>query len=288
MIGLPMYGDGRHAPQALESLLAQTCRDLAVVITDDGGGGRERIGDALADDRVTYRANSRRLGLTGNWRRAYELARDLHPSARYFAWGSDHDVWHPEWLERLGSALAEDDDAVLAYGLRTRLSAQGKVHARSWHFDTRGISDAPTRVALTARRMAAGYMIYGLFRSTAPGDCGVFRSVLMPDRLLLSETSVLGTFLQVDEPLWYRRKQSYSKDRQRSALFPDRVPVGARVTWWISHPLCFASQRRRWRLPRRERLRVVAAHWTATLALAYRHATRRIRRTLNRIPAMRA
>ena len=53
------------------------------------------------DERIHFSRNDRRLGLVGNWRRAFELANELHPDLDYFAWGSDHDAWHPRWLESL-------------------------------------------------------------------------------------------------------------------------------------------------------------------------------------------
>ncbi len=277
-----MYGKGPYARPALESLLGQTCDELAVVITDDGGGSRDGLLDLLSDRRVTYRLNGRRLGLTKNWRRAYELARELHPEAPYFAWGSDHDLWNAEWLEMLSSELEQHSEAVLAYGLRAVLSDEDQVLTRTWRFETSGAKDPRARLTQTTQGMAAGYMIYGLFRSNVPAGCGIFRSVLMPDRLLLSEASVLGTFHQADEALWYRRKDTYSAARQRSALFPNRIPAIARVPWWVSHPLVFAAVQLRSRRNRRDRLYLTATHWLGTLRFVRKQQVRVVHRWFTR------
>ena len=36
-----------------------------------------------------------------NWRKCFERARQEYPRSEYFAWVSDHDFWHPRWLEML-------------------------------------------------------------------------------------------------------------------------------------------------------------------------------------------
>jgi hypothetical protein len=39
--------------------------------------------------------------------RAFELAGERFPSAEYFAWASDHDLWADRWLEALVERLDE-------------------------------------------------------------------------------------------------------------------------------------------------------------------------------------
>ncbi len=45
----------------------------------------------------------------------FALAHERHPEAEYFAWTSDHDLWHPCWLERLVETLDAHADVVLGY-----------------------------------------------------------------------------------------------------------------------------------------------------------------------------
>ena len=42
--------------------------------------------------------------MAGNWRRAFTLANERFKGFELFAWASDHDVWHPRWLEALVSS----------------------------------------------------------------------------------------------------------------------------------------------------------------------------------------
>jgi glycosyltransferase involved in cell wall biosynthesis len=77
------------------------------------------------DSRVSYARNDRRLGLSRNWQRAFELAGERHPAAHYFAWASDHDIWGPRWHERLAAELEAHDEAVLAYPFAVRVDDAG-------------------------------------------------------------------------------------------------------------------------------------------------------------------
>src|SRR5690606_19999067 len=114
------------------------------------------------DPRVTYVRNPQRLGLVDNARRAFALARERYPAAEYFAWASDHDLWHPRWLQQLVETLDRHPEVVLAYPLNRRIGPSGEVLARKpWSFDTFGVTDTWTRLRLNILKMSAGNMVYG-------------------------------------------------------------------------------------------------------------------------------
>ena len=75
---------------------------------------------------------------------------------------------------------------------------------------------------LSIRNMSAGNMVYGLYRINALERAGVYRHVLVPDRLLFTELSLYGQFKQVPQVLWFRRwyGRIFSLGRQRAASFP--------------------------------------------------------------------
>ena len=239
VFGVPAFDNAKHLPEALESLLSQTFRDFAIVISDDSTSDEpaEIIRRyAQRDARIVYRRNHRRLGMAANWRTVFQLARDTFPSMEMFAWGSDHDVWHPRWLAELVAALDADPDAVLAYPHNYRIDGQGRVMRTPWSFETRGVGSASRRLELAVKHMSAGNMVYGLARADALAAAGVFRPVLAPDRLLLTELAVRGSYVQVDGVLWYRRfAKTVSNDRQRETLFAGRPPLHAYLPWWLVH-----------------------------------------------------
>jgi hypothetical protein len=162
---------------------------------------------------------------------------------RYFAWASDHDVWDPRWLERLVEELEAHPEAVLAYPLDIGIDADGRKFRDPWRFQTAGMSFLGPRFVTATWGMKAGCMVYGLQRVHALERCGVFRPVIVPDRLLLTELAIIGEFRQVDEVLWSRRypgREMPIRARQRLTFFPDGAPLYANLPWPLVHGAALA------------------------------------------------
>jgi glycosyltransferase involved in cell wall biosynthesis len=246
IIGAAVYNHEAEAREAFESLLGQTCRDFALVVVDDAStDATPAIAEEYArrDPRVTVHRNERRVGMIDNWRRAFRLAHSRYPHAEYFAWASDHDLWHPRWLSVLLDELDRHPEAVLAYPLNTKVFPDGRaVDRKPWYFDTAGLTDPRKRLARAGWDMSAGNMIYGLFRIGPLVRAGVFRRVLVPDRMLLTELSLYGQFRQVRQILWQRRwyGRVFSVARQRASFFPAGRPLAAYLPWWLSHTIALA------------------------------------------------
>ena len=241
IIGSPLFNHAKDFREAIESILGQTYSDFALVLIDDCSTdetpaiAREY---AAIDPRVIYLANEQRLGLVDNCCRAFEVARKMHPDAEYFAWASDHDLWHPRWLQELVDTLDHHPEVVLAYPLNRRIGPSGEVLARKpWAFDTFGITDSWKRLSISIRKMSAGNMVYGLYRVPLLARAGVYRRVLVPDRLLMTELAVYGQFKQVRQVLWFRRwyGRIFSLGRQRKSFFPGGRPLYMYAPWWMSH-----------------------------------------------------
>jgi glycosyltransferase involved in cell wall biosynthesis len=227
VFGLPAYNRPDALQQTLESLLSQSYRDFAIVIVDDAPVGAARAiveSYAALDPRVVYEPNAVRLGMIGNWRRAFVRSRELYPRSEYFAWASDHDVWHPRWLEVLIRTLDENPHVVLAYPYSVRIYPHER--RRAAVFDTADDPRRARRLRIAATRLTAGNAIYGLFRAAALERAGVFHPVMMPDRQILVELSLLGEFRHVAETLWYREASgAFSYSRQRRMFFPAGAPL---------------------------------------------------------------
>jgi glycosyltransferase involved in cell wall biosynthesis len=242
IIGVPVYGKAGYLESAVRSLLAQTFADFRLYLIDDRSpDDSAAIARRLAaeDPRVEVHVNAERLGMLGNTRRAFELPRARHPEAEFWALGSDHDLWHPEFLARLVARLDAHPEAVLAYPLPERIDEHGVPYPgaktpRAFH--TLGAADPLARMGAAFRGMSAGNMIYGLFRAAALDRVGTYRPVLVPDRLMLSELALRGAFVVEPEVLWQRRFRGLAElDRQRRAFFLDDVPRYATLPWWAQH-----------------------------------------------------
>ena len=241
VFGMPAYKRPDRLAQTLESLLAQTCRDFALVIVDDGPSAEvQAIVDTYKalDDRIHYEPNPVRLGMIGNWRKAYFRGRELFPESEYFAWVSDHDVWHPRWLEVLMAALDEHPHLVVAYPQMQRLFPASR-RAITRRFDATRTTDPAARMRsalVGSGGITAGNCIYGLFRAGALERAGVFRPVLAPDRQVLMTLILLGEFMHVPEILWYREVAGmFSYGRQRQMFFPGRSPLHTYLPANVQH-----------------------------------------------------
>jgi glycosyltransferase involved in cell wall biosynthesis len=241
-LGMTLHNNAGHLAEAVDSLLAQTHRDFVLVMLDDHStDGTETIARACAarDSRLRYYRHDARQGMIATWREVAELARRECPAAECFAWVSDHDRWHPRWLERLLGELERAPEAVLAYPTTRRLTPDGQeIEKGPRRFDTTGMRDRRHRWSHFCRHgVGAGDMVYGLMRFDALREAGTFRPVLRPDRLLVAELVLQGEIRQVPEVLWFRRQSAAtSVERQRHTL----MLAGTEPRWfwwppWLQH-----------------------------------------------------
>ena len=238
LLGMPAYNRPDTLPRTMESLLSQTYRDFALVIVHDGSSPEvDTIAGTYATEHphVHYEANRTRLGMIGNWRRVFERARQLFPRSRYFAWVSDHDLWHARWLQEMVAVLNTQPEVVLAYPENLRmLPNDARMSGKG--FDTFGLKDRGERIRRSARHLLAGDMIYGLMRADALDAAGVFRRVVTPDRQVLLALSLLGEFKQVPEVLWYREVlRDFDLQRQRAVFFPRGAPLHVYFPSHVQH-----------------------------------------------------
>jgi len=92
---IPAYRAPRFLPEAVRSVLSQTCDDLEIVVVDDasGDGTLESIA-GIDDPRLRRWSNPENLGGAGNWNRAVGLSR-----GRYIKILCSDDLLHPDCLE---------------------------------------------------------------------------------------------------------------------------------------------------------------------------------------------
>jgi len=238
VLGLPAFSRPDALARTLESLLSQTRRDFALVVVDDAASHETRdiIASFAAEyPHIHYEANDTRLGMVGNWRKVFERARARYPSAPYFAWVSDHDLWHARWLHELVTVLDTHPDVVLVYPEHVRMLPDHSEIVRK-DFDTAGVANRARRIGTSARWMPAGNMIYGLMRVEALEAAGVFRAVVTPDRQVLLAMSLFGQTWQVPEVLWYREiLHVFDIERQRELFFPDGAPFYVYLPSQLQH-----------------------------------------------------
>lgn len=247
-IAVPIRDEVAHLRGALQSLVGQTVPDFDIVVVDDSSlrGPEEIVLTEFAGKIGHYERNLHRRGLVGTWAHAFKIARQRNPELTYFAWGSDHDLWEPNWLAELSTELDRHPGAVLAYPLNDHIDGQGRRVREPWRFDTAGMTSVAARFAQTVRRMRAGDMVYGLVRVDALERSGVYRRVLLPDRLLMAELSLEGEFRQVPQLLWHRRVMTRSgSEARRQRSDHGGSSASSWVPWTVQHARALAFKAHR-------------------------------------------
>ena len=229
VFGIPTYNHARHVEASLRSILGQSHPDLRIVVCDDASsGGTQEILKALAseDPRLLVHLNEKRLGYIGNAQQTLVLAGRIFPEAEFFAWGSDHDLWHRDWLWRLVTALDAEREAVAAWPWFHRIDEGGTIVGSKAPSLGEGRSNNPlARLRFASHRLHAGSSIYGLYRRQALERVGGLKYVVDPDRALLAKLSLLGRFVLVEDHLWFRRYVGLAcRARQRRSFFPGGTP----------------------------------------------------------------
>lgn len=244
VFGVPVLNGAAHLEEALESLLAQSYADFGILLFDNcSTDATPEIARRFAqrDARVRYRRGSETVGAIDNWRRTFRAAIAEFGYVEYFAFGGDHDLWHPLWLESLIRELDADDSAVLAFPVTVRIGRDGQClkpkRRTPFVSETMAVADRVERV----RRVA--YLVeprvpnaaYGLYRTRALERCRVWPYALKPDRLLMTQLAVLGTFRHVPRELWMRRTWKVDRPHSRHRLFTGRPPLHTHLHPLVGH-----------------------------------------------------
>ena len=296
VLGMTLFNNARHLPDAAASVLSQSHPDFALVMLDDGSSDdTPAIAQALAasDARIKYFRHEKRAGLIPTWREVVDIALREFPSAHYFAWTSDHDRWHPRWLGRLLEVLDQNPSVVLAYPLTQRIEPDGTpVDKELRTFETVGIADVRERWRhFCLRGVGAGDMVYGLMRVSALRAAGIFREVMNPDRLLIAELTLQGEIAQVPEPLWVRRRANVASiARQRTTLIAGPTPAWFAWPATVQHAYVITRQyalssHPPVRIARATLLGMLARYQTSSLWRTYRktEAAKQLERTREQV-----
>lgn len=222
-VGLPVFNGERFVAEAIESILAQTFRDLELVISDNAStDGTEEICRAYAekDERVRYVRNSENLGAAYNYNQTFHLS-----SGTYFKWAAHDDAIRPQFLDRCVEILDRDSSAVIAYPRWKAIDETSRPQDYAyapWEVN----SAVPHRRFRNVMVMAGlgSVPIFGLIRSEVLHRTRLHRAYAHGDHVLLSELSLYGTFHEIPEELQLHR--------WHAGRYSQTSSTSGRVGWW--------------------------------------------------------
>jgi glycosyltransferase involved in cell wall biosynthesis len=125
---IPVYNGARYIRASIDSVLAQSFTDYELIVVDDASGDdSEKVIKSCKDPRIQYVANSRNLGLIGNWNTCLRLAR-----GEYVCVFHQDDLMDVENLERKVALLDSEASVGLAYSDTSIVDQRGKTTSNHW------------------------------------------------------------------------------------------------------------------------------------------------------------
>ncbi len=203
-IGLPVYNGQNYLGATLDSLCAQTYRNIEIIISDNASTdatGAICLQYAAKDPRIRYFRNQKNLGAARNYNLTMEYARGV-----YFKWSAHDDLCKETFIESCVEVLEREPTVVLAYPKTIIIGPKGEIIDDAFE-DYYNIRDAEphrrykrfTRTPLDCNAVF-GVMRLKTLRRT-PG-IGPYES---SDRVLLGELALRGEIAEVPERLLLRR-----------------------------------------------------------------------------------
>jgi glycosyltransferase involved in cell wall biosynthesis len=293
-IGMPVYNGSQFIRRAIDSILIQEFKDLELVISDNASeDDTSTICEeySLRDARIRYHRNDVNIGATANFNRTFEMSR-----GQYFKWAAHDDFIHPAYLRRCVEELDRRPDAVLACTTQAVVDYHGnvnKIYNRDidlWGCMDRG--SGSSRFHNILWHLKDCYPVFGLIRRNALGRTRLITNNVEPDRILLGDLSLIGPFIRIREPLFFRalhppRDQwewlNPANPRWRRLATPRMVgqhlealrrsTIHPAAKAWLALDVLIAipARRTRWKL------RKVRPHWRAALSRQWASVRRKTR-----------
>jgi glycosyltransferase involved in cell wall biosynthesis len=214
-MGMPVYNEEKYIAEAIESLLAQTYKDFALVISDNASNDRTPAickYYAAKDSRITYVRHPKNNGSLFNF--SYVLKRANTP---FFMWCGGHDKWHPQFIEKL-LPIIETEDLVLVYPktMETNMDgALGEIYEDDY---TTVEKDKPyDRFSYIMRHIGKCNALHGIWGTKVLRDIYV-DPVFGYDVIVLAQAAIKGKFKQQGDILFFRRAMKREENKYQRQL----------------------------------------------------------------------
>lgn len=236
-VGMPVYNGERWLPDAIESILGQTCTDLELIISDNAStDATEQIcrDYAARDNRVHYYRNERNLGVSPNFNAVF-----LHARAPYFKWAAASDHCAPTFLQRCIEELEQHPEMVMCFP-RAQLFVDIPGDGKDYQESLSVVDDAPgDRFINSIERMGLNNAMCGVIRSDVLRKTLLYESYLSADVIMMAELSLYGKFLQIPDVLFYRRMRPETattlQSKEQIMRYYDPEKTSPRFHAWRYH-----------------------------------------------------
>jgi len=237
-IGMPVFNEGEHVAEAIESLLAQTYKNFVLIISDNAStDNTPQICKYYAekDKRIVYIRHAENKGSMFNFRYLVEQAK-----TPLFMWCSGNDKWHSSFIEKLLPAF-KDEGVVLSYSEAEMLNDDGTSSGiYKYDYTTTGMDKAADRYLyfLWHYRARISNVWYGIWRTGALRNCSLNTRELAPDIIILYEAAFEGKFKMCKEVLFMMKGSKASGNSRERTIkvlsdLTGKIEVGKKNTFLL-------------------------------------------------------
>lgn len=204
-IGMPVYNGSKWLAATVDSVLAQSFRDIELVISDNAStDDTEAMCRAYAarDPRVRYHRNAENVGIANNFNLAF-----THARGRYFKWMSCGDLIDPGFVARCVDLLDRRPEVALAYPVTRLFSddpARGEDARDAFNLD---VDDPVERFQDYTCHVRLNNIMHGMYRRDVLARTRLYRSFLRADYNMIAAVLLQGRAVCIDEVLNFRRMQ---------------------------------------------------------------------------------
>ena len=244
-VGMPVHNMERTIRAALESVLAQSYRNLEVVVYDNGStdGTADVVSEvARGDDRVRLERGETNSGLSRSFNSAFELT-----SGTYFLWVAADDSIGANYVSSAVARL-ESDTAVMLCAPAVTAYLEGRPDP-VYEVHISGFGPGVSRFDRLRRSNGGLPMVvmYGVFRSSFLATVCLLKLSHMADVAFMQEVAVRGPIVEEEEQRHhYSMARLWRTTRDEHRLFTGREVVGPVVMPFL--PLLMDRVQRMWSL----------------------------------------
>jgi glycosyltransferase involved in cell wall biosynthesis len=224
-VGVPVYNGEEYIQSALDSLLSQIYQNIKIVISDNASV--DHTAEICQEyekkyKKIRYYKNDVNYGSVYNYNKLVDLS-----DGKYFMWASSHDLWDPSFISKCVSIMEEEKNVVLVYSRTLLIDTDNKpLMITPDEIDTRGMNAVSRYVSIISNLQWCN-MFSGVIRRNALIKCERLKDTIGPDNTFLAELSLRGSFAQIKEKLYLRRKirKDESPEEYKQRVLNDLNPI---------------------------------------------------------------